>query len=331
MITTYLRSSSIGTFDACNHKAFLEYTLGMRSPPTMATEKGNIVHKVMECLANKKKCEQDGKSEFDGEAMGVIKTSDCEPIKLLDMVFSYYTQKSPEICWTQKEYDECKKLVNFALAYQNGLFDPRNLKIITPEQRFDLDIKHDWAIFDYKLPSGKEVSGRLSIKGTIDLLTEISSDTIEITDYKTGSRRDWVTNQTKDFKKLMFDKQLMLYFYAASLLYPNIPNILATIFFIKDGGAYTLAFTKNDIPRIELMLKSSFEDMKAALVPRQNISFRCKFCHFSKPYKDGNTSVCDFMHREVKKNGIGVVTEKYGNGGYASYGEGGGRHEKPNT
>jgi ATP-dependent helicase/DNAse subunit B len=333
-ITTYLRSSSMGSWDMCEHKGFLEYTLGMKSGSNIKAEKGNIVHKVLECLARKKKCEQEGLTEFDGEDLGIIQVADCDPIKLLDMAYAFSTANAKQICWSSADYRECLRWVNKALNYKCGMFDPRNLDILMPEQRFDLVIPYEWAKFDYKLPNGTEIKGQLSVKGTMDLITDLGKNTIEVTDYKTGKRMDWATGATKDFKKLLNDKQLMLYFYATSLLYPEKDCVLSTMYFINDGGPYTLSFTKHDLPRIEEMLKASFEKMKLSLVPRQTVSWKCdKLCLFSKPSAiSGGKSVCNFIHDKIVQEGIAQVTQDYANGAsWDRYGDGGGRKENPQS
>ena len=75
------------------------------------------------------------------------------------------------------------------------------------------------------------VQGQLAIKGTIDLVTKINDDTIEVVDWKTGRRMDWATGEVKDYKKLESDPQLLLYYYAISKLYPEFPNrIMKSIF-----------------------------------------------------------------------------------------------------
>ena len=82
------------------------------------------------------------------------------------------------------------------------------------------------------------------MKGTIDLITKPSEDTLEIIDWKTGRRLDWATGQEKTQEKLETDPQLMIYFYAAKKLYPEIKNCIVTIFFINDGGPFSVSFNK---------------------------------------------------------------------------------------
>ena len=72
----------------------------------------------------------------------------------------------------------------------------------------------------------KKIDGKLSIKGTMDLIVDIDSSTIEIVDYKTGRRLDWSSGQEKTFKKLNNDKQLIKFYF----LEENIPILIQVNF-----------------------------------------------------------------------------------------------------
>ena len=43
----------------------------------------------------------------------------------------------------------------------------------------------------------KKLKGQLAIKGTIDLVTKLNDDTIEVVDWKTGRRMDWTTGEVQ--------------------------------------------------------------------------------------------------------------------------------------
>lgn len=55
----YIRSSSLNTWESCQHQYYLEYVLGMKGDSNKAADKGTMVHKVMEILAICKKEFQD--------------------------------------------------------------------------------------------------------------------------------------------------------------------------------------------------------------------------------------------------------------------------------
>ena len=54
MIITYLRSSSLGTFEICEMQYFFQYVLGMKNKTNKKALLGTIFHRVMQVLADKK-------------------------------------------------------------------------------------------------------------------------------------------------------------------------------------------------------------------------------------------------------------------------------------
>ena len=86
------------------------------------------------------------------------------------------------------------------------MFDPRNRKIVDAEPHFDFVIDEPWADYNYTL-NNENIHGKLAMKGTIDLITEVDDGVYEIIDWKTGRRLDWATGQEKTFAKLQKDPQ----------------------------------------------------------------------------------------------------------------------------
>jgi RecB family exonuclease len=127
------------------------------------------------------------------------------------------------------------------------------------------------------------LSGNLALKGTIDLITRVDDNTLEVIDWKTGKRLDWATGQEKTQAKLQNDPQLMIYHYAISKLFPQYDHIIITIYFINDGGPFSILFDKKDLIRTEEMLRQKFEQIKKIKKPRLHKTWMCsKLCHFGK-------------------------------------------------
>src|SRR5574343_989945 len=237
---------------------------------------------------------------------------------ILKKAYEYYSSKST-FTFTEENFKHCKNWTWMALEYANRNYDPRNRKIVAPEQPFEIEIKKDWAKFEY-LIDDKKVKGNLAIKGTIDLITEIDEDTIEIVDWKSGQRRDWAKNKVKEYEDLMEDKQLMLYYYAARNLFPQYKNILITIVFIRDGGPFTLDFDDSVIPKVEKNLKDTFYEVKNIKMPKlldyTHQDFRCnKLCKFFKQ-KVNEKSFCSHIGREIKAKGMDQVVKEYKKEGF---------------
>ena len=133
--------------------------------------------------------------------------------------------------------------------------------------------------------------------------------------HNTGRRLDWATGEEKTYKKLCSDPQLRLYHYALSKLYPDMDQIIMTIYFINDGGPFTMAYSKEDLVETEQMLKKRFEEIRdnvrPSLITNPYHKWKCsKICHYGKTQhpKDPSKTICEYINCQTRKIGIdGVV------------------------
>lgn len=332
IIVTYFRSSSYNTHSMCEQQFFAEYVLGWRGPSGLKADKGTIVHKVLEILAVIKKALQDNQEHIEDDIIGKLSTKTYNLNIIIEQVYKYYSEANPHHKWAVKDYKDCHAWVYKAIEFNSGMFDPRNRNILCPEQRFDIEIKKPWAKYSYDTDEGK-LEGHLALKGTIDLITLVNDNTIEIIDWKTGRRLDWATGQEKTLEKLQDDPQLRIYHYAISNLYPKIDHIIFSIYFINDGGPFSICFDKSDLPKTEEMLRKKFEIVKNTRKPKLNKSWMCsKLCHFGKTtfenshilpqieYREnqqcsvGSTMTkCEQIKHDIDMNGMNKVIEEYKN------------------
>ena len=291
MIITYFRSSSYNTHSMCEQQYFFEYVLGWRGPSGQKADKGTIVHKVLEILAMIKQGQQNNLTHInDDEFLGEIDINNYSLNSIIEKVYKHYTTANSHHTWALKDYKDCYNWVYKAIEFNNGMFDPRNRNILRPEQHFDLVIEKPWAKYNYNIDN-QNIEGYLGLKGTIDLITLANEDTIEVIDWKTGKRLDWATGQEKTQEKLEKDAQLKIYHYAIKKLYPHIQNVIFSIYFINDGGPFSMVFHDDDLIDTENMLRAKFEIIKNTKKPRLNKSWMCnKLCHFGKTTFE-NTSV----------------------------------------
>lgn len=319
MIVTYIRSSSYNGYDYCQMQYFLTYVLGHRSDSGKKADLGTMVHKVMEVLAGLKKFQQDNPRKkylvVKDDAVDEVRIHKDELLTkqcvedLVDLSFNSY-KKGSKHKWTPADRKEVSRLSWLALNWNEGQFDPRYRDVVDPEPHFDIPIEEDWAKYEYEMPNGEVIQGRLAIKGTIDLVTKVDDDTIEVIDWKTGRRLDWATGQEKDFKKLTTDAQLLLYNYAISKLYPDYKQAIMSIFFIKDGGPFSMCFDKSDQDKFLDMLKNRFEEIKANVSPKplreDRSHWKCtKLCHFYKNDWPGtDTPMCTHVGNKLKSDGL---------------------------
>lgn len=319
MIVTYIRSSSYNNYAYCEMQYFITYVLGHQPASGKKAELGTIVHKVMEVLAKLKKEMQDNpnknKLTIDDDAIGKIDIKKTELFtkslvdNLIKKSFNFYTGESAH-SFTKADTLNCNELVWNTLKYNDGQFDPRNRKIVAAEPHFDLPIEEDWAKYTYEMPDGKTVTGQLAIKGTIDLVTETQEGIIEVIDWKTGKRLDWATGEEKTYEKLCSDPQLLLYNYAISKLFPNYHQTIMSIFFIKDGGPFSMCFDKSDHDKFLNMLKNKYKDIQNNNKPRpisnDRSNWKCaKLCHYCKHnWPNSDKNMCIYIEDHLKQHGM---------------------------
>lgn len=343
MITTYLRSSSYNTYDFCEHKYFMDYVLGYRSPPlNNKADKGTIVHKALELLARKKLAIQNKQQEFKDDELGCFINDDVTPEIVLDVAYKHISKKSEKLYdWSDKDYKDCLKWLYMSLEYNNGMFNPMNQDVVSPETYFDITIDKPWAYYDFKLPNGENVSGQLAIKGTLDLLVRINPTIYELVDYKTGERKDWNTGKEKTYKDFQKDAQLKIYHYAARKLFPQIEQIIVSIFYVRSGGVFSMNFTDEDISDAETMLEKRFEKIKKNKKPKRILpDWKCnKLCYFGTRNEAGEKinrddfkkeSICQNIYNEVLTLGLDRVTLAKAKSDFRNYGSGGGRSGNSN-
>ncbi len=338
MIITYLRSSSVSSFSWCQHKYWLQYNIGFQEESNKKAQKGNVVHKALELLANKKLCLQNKQNKFkDSELNMEFDVSELTPDTSIKYGFDHYKTKSSHD-WTDKDFNECTKWLWDVLLFNDGMFSPLTRNIVMPEQYFDIEIKKPWAKYEYKLDN-EIISGNLRIKGTMDLITRVGEKAIEYIDWKTGERKNWSTGKEKSYEDFYNDFQLRLYHYALNELYPDEEMIMMTIFFVKAGGPFSLCFHKEDIETTENMIKIEFEKIKNCNTPSRIIDYgrdkwKCtRLCNFYKEThaESDNKSICDFMHNELLQLGITKAYIKHASRDTVkSYGDGGGQSNREN-
>jgi hypothetical protein len=320
----------------CAQSYFIEYVLGIRSPSGKKADKGTIVHKVLEILAYIKLTEQNQEKIYVDDIAGEIDISHYNLNTIIEKVYNHYSSQFKHHVWGVKDYKDCHLWVNKALTAHNGDFDPRNRNILQPEQHFDIVINKSWAFYSYKTPQGN-LEGNLAIKGTIDLITQVDDNTIEIVDWKTGKRLDWVTGQEKTLEKLQNDPQLRMYHYAVSSLYPKMDHIIFTINFINYGGAFSVCYDKSDLPKTENMIRQKFETIRDTTRPTLNKSWKCtRLCHFGKTSfenshilpileyrdnqlcaKDTMMTKCEQIKHDIDLKGINNVIDEHTLPGYS--------------
>ena len=313
MDINYFRSSSYNCYEMCPQQYFLSYVLAVPQDTNHKASLGSCTHKILECLGNIKLELQHEKhsGEITDDSLGIISWSedafytDDFTYMLVDKSFDYFSTHSENI-WTETDKKDIWNWCKIVLNDKN--FDPRYRTIVEAEQYFDVPLELPWA----KLPNGDY----LRLKGTIDLVTQVDK-TIEVIDWKTSQKRmNWSNFTEKTYADFQKDPQLLLYFRAISKLYPD-KTILITVYYIRHGGGFTLAFTDKDIGLIEHLLEQQFLNITSCQNPSLKDGGNGRFCKYICSYGknrskyDPSMSECQFFHREVNTVGIDAVVRRY--------------------
>lgn len=331
----------------CEMQFYLKYVLCLEDKSGKKAELGNVFHKVMECLAKGKLKYQEtglvGGYDIGDEYIGEFIPEDIFDNRILSKLcklsHQYYSSISEHV-WTDKDLILVIGWVKQAVEYSHGSMDPRNSEVLFVEKYFDFEIDRPWAKYSFKI-GDKLVEGNLALRGAVDLIMKIDDDTIEVLDYKTGKRLDWATGQEKTHEKLKKDPQLLLYFWALRQVLPNIKHFIFTIFYVNDGGAFTMSFDDESYKLAEKLIKDKFEYIKNLEKPalisdtneKRQKNFRCKsLCHFAKNNHPGTEmSICEFFQNKIIEDGIEKVTHEHTNWKkFGQYQDGGGQKDVSN-
>ena len=332
MIICYHRSSSLGTFEMCEMKYFFQYVLGMKDKTNKKAVLGTVFHRVMQVLADKKIAQSKGEASLENDDIESLSFDKCDDLEYVTRIcFDYYQSHEEDVGLSQSDYKTCLGWVKKALAYNNGMLDPRNQNVHATELFFDITIEKPWAEYSYSV-RGEKFKGHLSIKGTIDLIIKEDEGYFQVLDYKSGKRLNWATGKEKTYEDLCSDKQLLLYYYALKNLYPD-HDFYTSIYYVNDGGIFDIVFSDSDYEKAENMLKDKFEKIRSIELPRllsqDQSHWKCtKLCKFAETFEDSEKTTCQHFHDMIKSKGMDEVVSMYANlDKLGKYGAGGGRLE----
>lgn len=340
MIVTYLRSSSVNTYSFCQQKYYMNYVLGIKDKDNGKAQMGNVVHKALELFGRYKLAKQLNKKTFIDNDFGKISFKNVSVEYFIDLAHAHYEALIPGLM-PKNSKAITLEWTHLALTRLDGDMDPRNQNIYAVEEFFEVEVPHEWADYEY-LVGDKIIKGRLGLKGTVDLILQEDDVYFHICDYKTGRRYDWSKDSVKEYSDLEFDKQLLLYYYALRLKYPD-KQFYVSIYYINDhqidgavvpGGLFSFAFDDAHFRAAEVMIKNEFDKIRNTKSPKllSNTlsSFKCKhLCAYSSIIDSISTErpACLHIQDEIKKKGIDAVTLEYGNLDKMLIYTGGGRSE----
>ena len=311
----------------CEMKAYQVYVLGMKDKENKKANLGSVVHKSLELLGRLKMSDPERKT-IDDDELGRIKKKDCTIEHLTDLSLKHYEKKTDGLVGGKKDLKLCIEWTNRAVTEYGGELDPRNQNINNVEEFFDIEVKEDWAQYEYEV-NGQIVKGNLKIRGTVDVIIHEEDNLYRILDYKTGRRYDWGKDKVKRPEDFKDDKQLLFYYYALRMKYKEEKrDFYVSIYYINDhkidgelvpGGIFDVVFDEDkDFARAEAMVRKEFEYIKSLRQPKQLSErcthWKCKYlCAFSQIIPEISTEepACAALSRQIRESGIDAVTDAY--------------------
>jgi hypothetical protein len=282
-----LSASGYGTWEWCSWKYFLQYELGFEDISGAAAFMGTLGHKVLELLSK-------------AVVVNHPKDSKIWDVQhLWNICFNYYYLKEPVIA-EQVEPSKLKKVCEGIHNLLASHYSPIRDNTISAEVGFNFSLEEP----DFKLPDSDQY---FSIRGRIDRVDKIDDETIEIIDYKTGSRVCWESEDRhkKGPEDLRKEIQPRMYHLAAKHLYPWAKNIIVTFIYIVDGGPVSVLFVDEDAEDTKEMIRKRFKTIQNSNNPNRSLGWKCNMCNFKK---DGS---CDTTWEAKNEFGIDHVKENY--------------------
>lgn len=286
-----ISASGFDVYSDCQWRYFLQYALYQRSDAGPAAAIGTLAHKVFELL---------------GKASIVKHRKDS---KIWD--FSYLW----EICFNRYyksigategiKDDKLRKVCKGMHELLKGRYTPVSDKTIAVEVPFEIPLEDPKFLINAK-GQPKEY---FKIRGRIDRVDKIDDETIEIIDFKSGSRDIFGAKirQKKDAIYL-YEKEIQpkLYHLASTHLYGWAKNVLVTFIYFTDGGAVTIPFSPSDIENTKNILFRRYNAIKANNDPQRTRSWKCTvLCDH------GKSGQCDAIWQEKQQVGLQFLEQKY--------------------
>jgi hypothetical protein len=262
----WLRASSYKSYKDCEFRYFLNHDVGIESKAGKKANLGTISHWVLEKMAKAKKA---GTHTKHNRMLDVD--------FLLDVAWNHYTGLYEDHEYEPADKKFCRQQIDSVL---DTPYHPFDMNILGVEKQFELKIDRP----------GFENFG---IRGTIDLITERSPEVLEVVDYKTGERKDWITGEEINETTLINDIQFRIYDLAVRRMYPGYKHYEYTMFFTREGGPFTVTFTDEDRKKTWDIIYNAQRDIRHNEAPKrlQDNSARgmerwkCKYvCQFGKTY-----------------------------------------------
>lgn len=283
--------SSINLYKNCQFAYYLRYCVGLESKAGKAALQGTIVHKALQMIAYLAKR---GNTSVDPFVILEWAWDRCCKANPHVEIRKHTTKKDKYTGLLQEaaDFKKCKNDLQTVLDDQ--FYDPRQMDIIGIEKWFKMEMPGEAWICN---------NNQFAIRGFMDLVRKIDDNTIEIIDWKTGSRTDIFSSKVISSETLSQAVQARIYYLAAYQMFSQYKNILLTFYYTSDGGPITVAFCPQDIPHIISYLFRFMNEVRDSTVLIRKKHWTCRMCSYNR--------ICDEVWHDLHTAGSKFVIEKY--------------------
>jgi len=278
----YITPSRIKSYQICEFKYFLEYTL--KYPPLRApniyAERGSAVHHALEhyinalaagsgaawqehlkdYYASSKLWTLDNRSEAKGGFPHPVEKT-CESCPWFTLAAQCDIARAPvgvvEGC-PRPHFEEDSALIEKTLHRRD--YEPLKQSATGKFTKPILGVEHEFLM---------ELGG-VKVKGVMDLVFEEDDSTIEVCDWKTG--------RAMSYEAAFKDPQVRIYGAAARKIWPQYQHVIVTLFYLKHRPVSVPLSEKDDEKTLKSLHKY-FEEISNNNNPQRQQNYLCKnFC-----------------------------------------------------
>lgn len=273
-----LSYSRISSFSKCNRIDWFKYRLGFPSKPTFYTDRGTLIHDLIEHLISPEETKPFDNMQSDGECF-YLKKDTLEMVDKPNDLSNVY--KVPYSRYSMLSKDDVKNIVcdEFVQVKSNSMVkDLSELQEVEDEDAAGLYIER---------PVGKEFDN-FSFIGFIDTLI-IEDNVAKIIDYKSGKVRP-------DYN------QLKLYALFLSYQYPELDKFELNLYYTSYDTLKQMTIYKKDLEKIEAKLFSDADKILNDSKGTACRGFLCDWCDY-KEYCSGLDKYLEIMDdfKEISK------------------------------
>lgn len=266
----YLSASRLQVYCDCPFRYFLQYHLKLPElrEDTIHTLKGSATHEVLEAYVN-------GELDYVAKLKEFYKNSRLWELdnRKPDRGFPHPQPKECEVCpWAVNSAGStictiAGKLINaFDGCPRNNFEDDLGL---VKKAIFRDESPLNRKVLGAEVPFDEKMEG-FRVHGYIDLITEIDSETMEVSDYKTG-------NYTKNSEAAFKDLQMRIYSMIAKKKFPQYNYVMMTLDYLRKTPV-TVIFSEEDDQKTIDFLADAYKKIVEDENPARIKSFKCNWC-----------------------------------------------------